>query len=778
MAENDLTGKVGLDTTDFKTAVAGLNREIRVIESGFRASAAALGDWSSDASGLEMRIKALNGEIDLQKTKVEALTGEYQRIAAEKGTTSRAAQDLEIKINKETEALAKMELELGKSETALGEMGGEATETAGDADKLAAAEDGVARSSGGLNGALDTLKTKLGEAGGKFRELGDKVLDVTKKLAVGLIGAATGAAIGIGALVVKSAQTADELVEMSDKTGLSVTQLQELKYIGEQTGTELDTVTTSMARLTKNMFSSKDGTGAAADAFKTLGVEVMDANGNLKDNEDVFYDVLEALGSVTSETERDALAMQIFGKSAQELNPLILEGADGLAEMAGEAANMGAIMSEDSVRGLADLNDQIGSMKASFGGIAGTMAGEIAPAVGKVAKKFQEWIASPAVQEGIKNIAEKIGKIADTVGEVITKLMSGDFAGALGEIFPQSTVDQIMAVATAIGDFINNTLIPFVKEHSEEIKGAILAIAAVLAAAGIVALIASIANPIGLIVTLVGILGAAWAGNWGGIRDKTLEVVNWLKTFISGALKAIKGWWDKHGEEIKAVVTALWEGIKLAFQTAIDAVKRIFNLFTSGTKEDWNKFGADLRAKWIEIWDGIKAKVQELWDFLKKWVPQLGKDVIAWFKAVDWLAIGKTFVEGIWKGITNSYEWLKTKIRQWVGSFLEFVKGLLGIKSPSKEFEAIGTSMTEGMIQGLTSGLSQGFRNFAGLAQMEMSNVAAGLSTDFGVRFGGSAAAPAAASTLSRTVTIYGGVHVHEVNDAETLLETLARLQA
>jgi len=109
MPENELSGKVGLDVTDFKTAVASMNREIRVIESGFRASAAALGDWGKSASGLEMRIKALTSQIDVQKSKVAALEAEYKRVAAEKGATSKAAQDLEIRLNKETETLNKME---------------------------------------------------------------------------------------------------------------------------------------------------------------------------------------------------------------------------------------------------------------------------------------------------------------------------------------------------------------------------------------------------------------------------------------------------------------------------------------------------------------------------------------------------------------------------------------------------------------------------------------------------------------------------------------------
>ena len=81
--QNDLSGKVGLDTTDFKTAISTLNREIRVVESGFRAAASGLADWSKDASGLEARVGTLNTKIDLQKQKTEALRGEYERIKTE-----------------------------------------------------------------------------------------------------------------------------------------------------------------------------------------------------------------------------------------------------------------------------------------------------------------------------------------------------------------------------------------------------------------------------------------------------------------------------------------------------------------------------------------------------------------------------------------------------------------------------------------------------------------------------------------------------------------------
>ena len=114
-----LSSKLGLDTTDFKTAIVGANRELRVLESGFKAGAATMVDWSKDASGLELRIKSLTGQIDIQKLKVDALRAEHQRLVEANGANSRAAKQAEIALNNETATLNKMETELKQDGKAL-----------------------------------------------------------------------------------------------------------------------------------------------------------------------------------------------------------------------------------------------------------------------------------------------------------------------------------------------------------------------------------------------------------------------------------------------------------------------------------------------------------------------------------------------------------------------------------------------------------------------------------------------------------------------------------
>ena len=97
------------------------------------------------------------------------------------------------------------------------------------------------------------------------------------------------------------------------------------------------------------MTSAADGSESYANAYARLGVSVTNADGSLRNSEDVYWDVIDALGNVQNETERDALSMQLFGKSAQDLNPLIAQGSEGIAALTDEAKKMGAVMPRGSL---------------------------------------------------------------------------------------------------------------------------------------------------------------------------------------------------------------------------------------------------------------------------------------------------------------------------------------------------------------------------------------------------------------------------------------------
>ncbi len=225
-----------------------------------------MGDWDKTSDGLTLRVKALNTQIDLQKQKVGALTGEYEKVVKEKGNDSKAAQELLIKINKQNEALGKMQTELREDETALEQMGKESATAGNKVEDLGKKSEDTGKKS-------ENFKKMIQGVGGVLKDLG--------KIALGVVAAVAGIGAAIGKTVLDTAAASDSLVEMSLKTGVSVEKLQELSYIGKQVGVDTETVTGSMAKLIRNMDSARDGTGSAAEAFDLLGVSVTDSNGKL-----------------------------------------------------------------------------------------------------------------------------------------------------------------------------------------------------------------------------------------------------------------------------------------------------------------------------------------------------------------------------------------------------------------------------------------------------------------------------------------------------------------
>jgi TP901 family phage tail tape measure protein len=149
-----------------------------------------------------------------------------------------------------------------------------------------------------------------------------------------------------------------------------------------------------MKKLEKNMYNASNGNKSAAAAFAKLGVSVTDANGKLRDNDAVFGDVIDALGKIDNETERDAVAMSVLGKSAKDLTPLIVAGKDEINALTAEAHDMGYVLGDEALDGLNKLQDTLDTtdkvvegVKNQFGSmLAPILTGFLKPLLGEFAK--------------------------------------------------------------------------------------------------------------------------------------------------------------------------------------------------------------------------------------------------------------------------------------------------------------------------------------------------------------------------------------------------------
>ena len=166
--------------------------------------------------------------------------------------------------------------------------------------------------------------------------------DYAKKAGAAIVAGTTAVATGLSALTLKSALAADDLNTLAKQSGFSTADIQKWQYASDLIDVSIDDIVKSAGKMKKNMISTSSTT---VDAWNRLGIKVKDSNGQLRNSTTVFYETLTALSKVQNETERDTLAMTLFGKGADSLAGIIDDGGAALQELAGKAEKAGVILS-------------------------------------------------------------------------------------------------------------------------------------------------------------------------------------------------------------------------------------------------------------------------------------------------------------------------------------------------------------------------------------------------------------------------------------------------
>ena len=362
----------------------------------------------------------------------------------------------------------------------------------------------------------------------QFKDMGNKLTAAGNAMR-GISTAAAALAASIGALTVKSGKWADELNTMSKVYSIGTGELQKYSAAADLVDVDVETIAKSHTKLEKTMLSASKGTGASAEAFEKLGIDVTNADGSLRKGDDVWQETIKALGQMENETERDALAMQLMGKSAAELNPLIEDGGKTYTELANtlQKYNLDFIDQETLDQANA-FNDSLDTIKAvgmvAFQQLGTQLAAYLAPALEKVVDvvgRLAAWFSnlSPRTQAIIAGVAAFVA--------VLAPLLIG-----LGKV--SFAISSILSLAATVGPAIGGIV--------AALGPAIVIIGAVVAA------------------------GVLLYKNWDTIKAKALAFKNAvIATF----------------NQFKTQVTTTFNNIKNAIvtpiQTAINKIKAIIN---------------------------------------------------------------------------------------------------------------------------------------------------------------------------------------------------------
>lgn len=425
---------------EYKQAISEIGSGMKVLDSEMRKVSSAYAQNADSVEALNAKNDVLERKISTQVEKIEYLKAALQQSAEKYGEADKRTMQWQTSLNN-------AEAELNN-----------------------------------LNNQFDENKQKIADSGKEMGNLGDVVNGLTSKLgiqlpdgmkssmnAMGSLDAQSLALAGgfaaVAAAIVKvekamismtkeSAAFADNIITLSMQTGQSTQQLQEFAYASELIDVSVDTLQGSLTKLTNNMQDTMNGTGNAKASFDKLGVSVTNAvDGSMRSANDVFYETIDALGQVKNETERDAMSMDIFGRSAQDLNPLIIQGSQTLKAYADEAHNVGYVLDDEALSALGAVDDAYQRLQNTQEGVKNQLSAEFAPYLEEFYGDVTTMVKDGGKALKDSGIVDAFGMLLETVGDILNPMsdLSNNRVPALTKALqPLAKVMALMADAAEL----------------------------------------------------------------------------------------------------------------------------------------------------------------------------------------------------------------------------------------------------------------------------------------------------------------------------------------
>lgn len=364
MANNKRTIYLGLDYSQFSGGITEINRKMGLLDAEFKLATQQAKNYGTETDELGLKTEYLTQKIALQNQKVEEAKKAYDAAMSSQNASAKEIDELDKRLLNE-----RIKLE---------QLNGELVQTENDTKKADQANKTFGDTIRGLASALGLNVSPALEA-------------VAKKFDG--ISAATGTAIlGIGAMITgfaklskETAAYADEIITLADQTGFTTEQIQRMQYACMKLDVEFSTVEGAISKLTGNMYKAQKGSADLEAVFKKLHIRIKDGNGHLRDSKEVFFEAIDALGRMKNETEKDALAQQLFGKSAKELNTIIKAGSDQFKEY---EQNAKKVMTDEQLERANAYQDAMDELNESFEALKLALGEFLIPLLTKVANFF------------------------------------------------------------------------------------------------------------------------------------------------------------------------------------------------------------------------------------------------------------------------------------------------------------------------------------------------------------------------------------------------------
>ena len=418
------------------------------------------------------------------------------------------------------------------------------------------------------------------------------------------------------------------------------------------------------------ILSLQSPTDAATKLMQKLGLQVYDAQGNMRGLNDILGDLNSAMNGMT-QGQKDSIINQLFNKTdLAAVNGLLAAQGFQWDNLAAQIDNADGAMDQMAETQIDNLQGAMTIMSSAVEGLQLAVYQQLEPALKDTVKwgtgivtQLTNALASGGPEAMLAAAGEIISDLADSIVQQLPSLM-------------QSGVEIIAQLATGI----------------VEATPQVLSVAASVLGALVQGLSEALPQLVDTGIQMISQLGE---GLKSGLPDLLARAMPIVADFASGLRENVGQIVDAGIDFILNLAQGIADGLPTLIEYLPGIVSDIAGIINDNAPKLLMAGVYLIEALGKGLLDAVPTIVAN--------IPQICKAIFDVFTAFRWLDVGKFIVDGIWNGISSGWTFVVDKVKGLADMLPKAVKAVLGIHSPSKVFSEIGLNICRGLAEGLTT---------------------------------------------------------------------------
>lgn len=269
----------------------------------------------------------------------------------------------------------------------------------------------------------------------KVESFEESVKSLTGSLAV-LVGAATAATGAAFRLASSTAAYSASLDDAKNVTGFSTRMIQGLGFAAEMTGSSVDVMNGALDTFNRRIGAARSGGGPAVQTLKDMNIQLTDAAGNLRTNEQLLADVADRFSRIKDPALLANYSQNLFNAGARELGVVLAQGSDRLREFTNEYEALGGMLTDEQIQLGAAFDDQLNVMRLAINGIRNEIGTGLMPIFSRMVEQFLEFLQAnrDLIMVRVHRVFEVLTSVVRVAARVLGTLwrMADNVAQTLG----------------------------------------------------------------------------------------------------------------------------------------------------------------------------------------------------------------------------------------------------------------------------------------------------------------------------------------------------------